>query len=462
MSCDRLRETDFAAFLAEPRDPAWQAFRAHYPGCRECSAELLRWSGLEQALRDVRQTAHPDDARLLAFRRAPASLPAAEREAVRAHLASCAPCRDALAAATSFDVNTVLARAKPARAERAEKAGGAWERAVEALRGLFGRPALAGLAVAALAAVLVLPFLLGDEPDLAPEAAPPVAEAPAPQPPPVVAEIPEPEAASPEPEPAAPEAVAEAAPPEPAAPPVEIAQAEAPPPAPEPVAPEPAPAPEPPAPRAAPAPPERPVASGTIASLGPEPVRFVDRPGLPSGRIGGAARSAGGAGAAPVALVPASVALTLEAQPTFYWYLAQPSAEPIELRVNDVDALQPVLAKTVPAPVRAGFHALRLRDHGARLAAGRNYEWLVATPDDAEGSGGIVQRVAPDPQLAAELGKADPAARLRLLAESGIWLDALDLLSRSIAARPADAELRRARAGLLEQAGLGAAAAADR
>ena len=39
---------------------------------------------------------------------------------------------------------------------------------------------------------------------------------------------------------------------------------------------------------------------------------------------------------------------------------------------------------------------------------------------------------------------------------------ALDLVSRSIAQRPGDAELRRARAGLLEQAGLGAAAAADR
>jgi outer membrane biosynthesis protein TonB len=454
MTCDRLQQTDFAAFVAEPRDPAWQAFRAHYPVCRECSAELARWSGLEEALRDVTHP-HPSDEHLLAFRRAPASLPAAEREALATHLAGCAPCRDALAAAGSFDLTSVLARAKAIGEPAADPSGGVWE----ALRAMLGRPALAGLAVAALAAVFVLPFLLGDDAPRAPEAAPPIAEVPAPAPA-------APPAAAPEPPPA-PEAIAEAVPPETIEPPVEIAQAE-PPPAPEPAPapPPPAPAPEPgappPAPRAAPAAPERPATGSTIASLGPEPVRFVDRPGLPSGRIGGAARSGSAASAAPVALVPATVALTLEAQPTFWWYLAQPSSQPIELRVNDVDALAPVLEARVPAPVRAGFHALRLRDHGARLTPGRNYEWLVATPDDAEGSGGIVQRVAPDAQLAAELGAADPAARLRLLAESGIWLDALDLVSRSIAQRPTDAELRRARAGLLEQAGLGAAAAADR
>ena len=178
MTCERLAQTDFAAYLAEPRDPAWQAFRAHYPGCRECCAELRRWSALEEALRDVTHS-HPSDERLLAFRRSPASLAAAEREALAAHLAGCAPCRDALAAATSLDLGSILARAKPA----AEATRAPAPRRV--LRGLFARPALAALAAAALVALVVIPFVLGGESDRRPEAVPPVAQAPAPPPPPL-------------------------------------------------------------------------------------------------------------------------------------------------------------------------------------------------------------------------------------------------------------------------------------
>ena len=134
----------------------------------------------------------------------------------------------------------------------------------------------------------------------------------------------------------------------------------------------------------------------------------------------------------------------------------------MQLRVNDIDSMKQVLSKTLRPPLAAGFHALRLADHGVKLATGRNYEWIVSLPEsDAGGSGGILRRVS-NPALTASLSQADPAGRLRLLAEQGIWYDAFDLLSRSIARRPSDAELRRGRAELLDQVGLGEAAAWDR
>ena len=54
------------------------------------------------------------------------------------------------------------------------------------------------------------------------------------------------------------------------------------------------------------------------------------------------------------------------------------------------------------------------------------------------------------------------ASRPALYAGAGIWYDAIDELSRLIAAQPENRELRIQRAALLEQVGLTEAAAFDR
>ena len=49
-----------------------------------------------------------------------------------------------------------------------------------------------------------------------------------------------------------------------------------------------------------------------------------------------------------------------------------------------------------------------------------------------------------------------------MLAEAGIWYDALDATSQAIAASPRDTQARDSRASLLEQVGLAEVARADR
>ena len=46
MTCGKAFEVDLAAFLLEPRSGEWDAFRAHYPSCPECAAEVAAWTTL--------------------------------------------------------------------------------------------------------------------------------------------------------------------------------------------------------------------------------------------------------------------------------------------------------------------------------------------------------------------------------------------------------------------------------
>lgn len=447
MSCPSAHDIDMTSFLADPRAEEHREFREHYPTCRECSRMVASWSRLEAALTQAPDTArHPTDELLLAYRGAPESLVAAEREEVSRHLASCAPCRDALGAVGGLDLERLLAvPAEPPRAT-GSAGEGLGSRLAEGLRGLFQRPTPAWAAIAVLVALLAigLPRLLGEEDPspaerVAREEGPRIAEAP---PPP--AEGPEQQLA---PAPPAEVRTVEVAPPREAAEPVPAPQERT-----APGPPEPPPAAKPPA-----------ASPGLIAALGPEPVRFVPRVGLPAGRIGGGRRGATAGPAQPSALAPTNVGLTLERQPSLYWFLPAPSASGVRIDVNDLDAARTVLSTTVRGPLRAGVHVLRLGAKGVRLATDRNYQWLL-TPvgADAPTSGGIVRRVASDAELRTNLAQATPAEKLRVLAAAGIWHDALDLLSRSIAASPADAQLRRTRADLLEQQGLSDAAAWDR
>jgi hypothetical protein len=68
-------------------------------------------------------------------------------------------------------------------------------------------------------------------------------------------------------------------------------------------------------------------------------------------------------------------------------------------------------------------------------------------------AGGGIERVAPSPELEARLAAADERNAYRVLAESGIWYDAVDRLSRQIESDQ-QASLREERAALLSQVGL--------
>jgi hypothetical protein len=95
------------------------------------------------------------------------------------------------------------------------------------------------------------------------------------------------------------------------------------------------------------------------------------------------------------------------------------------------------------------------------------YQWFVALVRDPgrrskdSVAGGGIERVAPSPELEARLASADDRDSYRILAQSGIWYDAVDRLSRQIETDEV-ASLREERAALLSQVGLDKVASLER
>lgn len=98
MSCRRAFEIDLPGFLDDPRAPAWDEFRAHYPRCATCAAEVAAWTAVHEAL----ASRHPEPAELLRWSDAPDDLSPVERARIAAHVERCASCHDELRALTGF------------------------------------------------------------------------------------------------------------------------------------------------------------------------------------------------------------------------------------------------------------------------------------------------------------------------------------------------------------------------
>src|SRR5262245_25484134 len=201
-----------------------------------------------------------------------------------------------------------------------------------------------------------------------------------------------------------------------------------------------------------------------VASRGPAlPTlpRFVPRDrDAPTSRLGGATRGAGADELAVEALVPVAAGLTLEAEPVLYWYLSRPTPARVDLRLLALDPHETVLETTLPPARSGGIQRIRLADHGVELAPGRAYQWLVLiVTDPADRSrdraiGGGIERLAPDAKLRERLADADRERLPFVLAEEGVWYDAIDVLSVDIDRQPGNATLWNRRAALFEQAGL--------
>ena len=113
---------------------------------------------------------------------------------------------------------------------------------------------------------------------------------------------------------------------------------------------------------------------------------------------------------------------------------------------------------------KAGIQRLKLSDHGVKLSPGVEYQWVVALVTDPDNrssdlvASGIIKRVAPSAELKQQIRDATPESLPNIYGEAGIWYDALSVLSDQIEAHPDDHRLREARADLLRQVGLKAAA----
>lgn len=182
--------------------------------------------------------------------------------------------------------------------------------------------------------------------------------------------------------------------------------------------------------------------------------------GAPGGRIGGGTRSGTRETLALSVLAPDHTGLTMDAQPALYWMMSAKTALPVEITVVDPRATKPLMELKLSGPIEAGVHAVRLAEHNVRLEPGVAYRWFVAIVQDPARrsrdllTGGSIERVDLSAAVRTRLASAHPAERPSLLAQAGLWYDALAAVCHLIEASPADAKLLRHRAALLAQVGL--------
>jgi hypothetical protein len=208
--------------------------------------------------------------------------------------------------------------------------------------------------------------------------------------------------------------------------------------------------------------------SGAPKVTGP-PIFIPTNLGAPKTRVGAATRQPFLTDAPEIyALAPRETGLTIEEQPILHWYLSKPTNAPMKATLIEVRSRERVLDTAIEGPFAEGTHALRLADFGVHLRPGITYQWSVAYSAGSNWesgdfiAGGGVERAEPSEELRSALAAASPARIPFILAEAGIWYEAITNLSTRIDALPRDVELRFQRAALLQQVGLEALAQQER
>jgi hypothetical protein len=196
----------------------------------------------------------------------------------------------------------------------------------------------------------------------------------------------------------------------------------------------------------------------------PEPSEAASPPvykpplrGAPGGRVGGASRSAVRVSTPlPVIelLAPADHAgLTATATPSLYFYVSRPVAWPTQFTISAPMQPAPVLEVTIPSPIAAGIYALRPGDYHVRLSPGIAYTWSVSIVLDPRAwSRNIVasSTIIFDPTVGAgAMSAVPPLRRADLLADAGVWYDAV-----AAAAEAQSLDRHAALDALIHQAGL--------
>ncbi len=159
------------------------------------------------------------------------------------------------------------------------------------------------------------------------------------------------------------------------------------------------------------------------------------------------------------ALAPEQDGLTVQEQPSLFWYLSQKTTDTIELIVSVDRAKQPMLVTCLRPPSQPGIQRVRLTDYNIRLETGVTYRWFIALIPDLEHrskeliAGGGVERISLSDSMRNQLDRTEAEHRPHLYAEAGLWYDALASLSDLIEATPANLGLRQQRAALLQQVG---------
>jgi hypothetical protein len=164
-------------------------------------------------------------------------------------------------------------------------------------------------------------------------------------------------------------------------------------------------------------------------------------------------------------LTPEQIGLTLQAQPTLFWYNSQSIATGVRVSIVDDHSNETVLNTTVPGPIPPGIHGFPLKATTVRLAQNADYQWSVTAAVAMRNqslnvvAGGMIRRIVPVGAMRGISGNSPDAGSA--YARLGVWYDALEAFSQAIQTAPQNRELHQLRGSLLEQVGLKEAAATD-
>lgn len=178
------------------------------------------------------------------------------------------------------------------------------------------------------------------------------------------------------------------------------------------------------------------------------------------GRVGGGTRGLGNQPLTVDVLAPDHTGLTVNKQPTLYWFVSQTINQPVELTIIDNNSIDPLLEIKLSPPIQAGIHSVPLATHGVQLEPLVPYQWFVGVvvdPDQRSNdiiAGGEIQLVSESDSLRNELLGVGEDQRPAIFAQAGIWYDAIDGASTLIKRNPSNVQWKEFRAALLEQVGL--------
>lgn len=218
---------------------------------------------------------------------------------------------------------------------------------------------------------------------------------------------------------------------------------------------------------------QEPVERAAKPESGSQPVprtelRYVppDR-GAPEVRVSGGTRGDRNDGLQIDVLAPPQTGLTVQEQPTLYWYSSRPISVGMRVSIVVDDTNKTVLNAAIHDPTPEGVHAFALQGTPVRLALNADYQWSVTAelsptePSRNIIASGMIRRVA-QPGVPSSTSPRASAETCAEYARLGLWYDALDAISTSVRDAPRDGNLRLLRAELLQQVGLTSAAASDR
>jgi hypothetical protein len=117
--------------------------------------------------------------------------------------------------------------------------------------------------------------------------------------------------------------------------------------------------------------------------------------------------------------------LSSSAAPTLYWYTASVPSQPLEITVQSINEVKPLLKKNIGIIRAAGIQTIRLADYGVKLEKGKNYTWSVSPPINNS-----AQAAFASASIRHETPK-EPLTDLKQMTAAGYWYDAVKQLVES-------------------------------